>query len=151
MLTVDGRSAAAEGSVLDVCRRAGADVPAFCRDDRLEPASHCRACLVEVDGRVVAACTTPARVGQQILTRTVRIAEYRRDLGELLLSEATPAGEVGRALAALGATGQRYAGGLSERPPRADRSHSHVHLDLERCIRCRKCVHVCEEVQGRFV
>jgi formate dehydrogenase major subunit len=149
MLTVDGTHVTAASSVLDACRRAGADVPAFCHDDRLGAAGHCRACLVEVDGRVVAACTTAARSGQTVVTQSARLREYRRDLGELMLSEAQPAGEVGRALATLGATGARYP--ALDGPRRRDETHSHIRLDLERCILCRHCVHVCEEVQGRFV
>ena len=63
MLSVNGVLTAAQGSLLDVCRRAGAEVPAFCQHDRTSPGGHCRACLVEVNGRTVAACTTPARDG----------------------------------------------------------------------------------------
>ena len=149
MLTVDGTPVPVAGSVLDACRRAGAEVPAFCHDDRLPAAGHCRACLVEVDGHVVAACATRARAGQTILTRTQRLIEYRRDLGELMLSEAQPAGAVGPLLATLGATGGRY--GARSTTPRTDTTHSHIHVALERCILCRRCVHVCEEIQGRFV
>ncbi|HTV18059.1 MAG TPA: formate dehydrogenase subunit alpha [Polyangiaceae bacterium] len=149
MLTVDAIAVEAAGSVLDACRRAGADVPAFCHDDRLPAAGHCRACLVEVDGRVVAACTTRARPGQCIVTDSPRLREYRRDLGELMLSEAQPGGAVGTELATLGATGARYS--LPARAGRRDTTHSHLRLNLERCILCRQCVRVCEEVQGRFV
>jgi formate dehydrogenase alpha subunit len=149
MLTIDQEPIDASGTVLDACRRAGADVPAFCHDGRLQAAGHCRACLVEVDGRVVAACSTPARSGQVVLTQTARLREYRRDLGELMLSQARPAGEVGRALGALGAIGDRYP--ALPRPEQRDTSHPHVHIDLDRCILCRRCVHACEEIQGRFV
>lgn len=148
MLTIDGRSTSVQGSVLDACRRVGVDVPAFCHDDRLKPAGHCRACLVEIDGRVAAACTTPARAGQNVLTQTPRLSDYRRDLGELMRSEATPGGEVQRVLASLGVTGTRY----SAQPRESrDATHPYIHLDLQRCIACRRCVQACEEVQGRFV
>jgi formate dehydrogenase major subunit len=134
MLTIDGRSTSVQGSVLDACRRVGADVPAFCHDDRLKPTGRCRACLVEIDGRVVAACTTPARAGQDVLTRTPRLCDYRRDLGELMRSEATPAGEVQRVLESLGVTGERYSAHNRER---RDTTHPHIHLNLQRCITCR--------------
>jgi formate dehydrogenase major subunit len=149
MLTVDGKPVEAGASVLDACRAAGAEVPAFCHDGRLPAAGHCRACLVEVDGRVVAACTTRAHAGQTILTQTAQLRDYRRDLGELMLSEAQPEGEVGRRLPTFGATGDRYSAPRNAR--RRDTTHSHIHLNLDRCILCRQCVQACEEVQGRFV
>lgn len=149
MLTVDAMAVEASGSVLDACRRAGAEIPAFCQDGRMPAGGHCRACLVEVDGRVVAACTTRARSGQSVVTQSQRLRDYRRDLGELMLSEARPAGAVGRSLEALGATGTRYS--PSFRAGHRDTTHSHIHLNLERCILCRQCVHACEEIQGRFV
>ncbi len=60
-LIVDGQPVAGEGTVLDACRAAGAEVPAFCSDARVAAAGHCRSCLVEVDGRTVAACLTAVR------------------------------------------------------------------------------------------
>jgi formate dehydrogenase major subunit len=152
-VTIDGRAAAAEGSVLEACRRAGVSLPAFCADDRVAAAGHCRACLVEVDGRVVAACVASARAGQTIVTDSPRLREYRRDLGELLAAESRPGGPVAHALAAWGVTGARYArtsppeGGS----PTRESKHPHVRIDLEACIRCRLCVRACGEVQGQFV
>ena len=63
MIRIDGTSVPARGSVLDACGTAGIPVAAFCHDARLGLGAVCRACLVEVDGRVLAACSTPAREG----------------------------------------------------------------------------------------
>ena len=149
MMTLDGRPVEARGSLLDVCRRAGAGVPAFCADDRVAPGGHCRACLVEADGRFVAACTTPARDGLRVVTDGERLRAYRRDLGELTACEADAGGRVGATLAALGVTGERYA--RARAPARSDASHPYLKLDLDACIRCRLCVRACAEVQGQFV
>jgi formate dehydrogenase major subunit len=154
MITVDGRTIAppADGarSVLHVCRAAGAEIPAFCARDGLAPAGHCRACLVEVDGALVPACTTPARDGAVVRTRTPRLDGYRRALGALMLGEAAPQGAVGAALAAWGAEAE-----AARRPPAPpgsiDRTHPYLRIDLEKCILCRNCVRTCEEVQGCFV
>ncbi len=142
-LHVDGREAAATGSVLDACRSAGATVPAFC--DR----GHCRACMVEVDGRMVAACTTAARPGTLVATDTTRLREYRRDLFELILAEAEPRGAVRAELERAGATGARYAKRTAGR--RRDESHPVLKIDLDACIDCRACVAACADVEGRFV
>jgi formate dehydrogenase major subunit len=147
MLNVNGIATPAEGSVLDACRRAGADVPAFCSHAGTSPAGHCRSCLVEVNGRAVAACTTLARAGAVVRTDTPRLQAYRRDLGELMRAEADPGGEVGQRLLQLGVSGERYA-----RAPRpSSQDHPYLRLDLERCILCRLCVRACAEIQGQFV
>ena len=102
MIQIDGRSFAAHGTVLDVCREAGAPVAAFCHDNRLSTGGHCRACLVEVNGRIVAACATAAEDESIVITDSPRLAAYHRDLAELMLSESSPAGPVGPAFWARG-------------------------------------------------
>jgi formate dehydrogenase major subunit len=149
VIEIDGRATSADGSLLDACRRVGADVPAFCHDQRLGPGAHCRACLVELDGRVVSACTTHARDGQQVQTSTERLEAYRRDLAELMLAEASPEGRVQKALAAFGAVGDRYS--RLPRPHRSDATHPYLRLDMQRCITCRLCERACADVQGQFV
>ena len=95
MIRVDGREVDARGAtVLDVCRRAGADVPTLCHDGRTDRGGRCRACIVEVDGRAVPACTTPPRDGTVVQTHTPRLLEYRRDLAELMAVEAEAHGRV---------------------------------------------------------
>ena len=153
MILVNERPIPVAGSpsltVLDACRAAGEDVPAFCHGAQLSAGGHCRACLVEVDGRMVAACSTPARDGTVIRTDTDRLRAYRRDLGELIAAEATPAGGVAEVLQAWGVTGTRYAARRID--PSADRSHPYIVLEPSRCILCQACVRACEEFQGQFV
>ncbi len=151
MIVVDGRPVAPDAAhtVLDACRTAGAHVPTLCHDARVEPRGHCRACLVDVDGRLVPACTTPAHDGQRIATDTPALAAYRRDLCELMLAESAPRGAAAALCAATGADGTRYP--PRARDGRADDSHPYLRFDLEACIKCRLCVQVCEDVQGQFV
>ncbi len=149
MMRIDGREVAARGSLLEACRAAGAAVPAFCTDDRLSVGGHCRSCMVEMDGRRVAACTTPARAGATVLTDTPALRAYRRDLGELMVSESTPGGAVGGTLSLWGVDGERY--GRAARRSEPDASHAYLRLDMDACILCRRCVRACEEIQGQFV
>ncbi len=149
MMRIDGREVPARGTLLDACRAAGAGVPAFCADDRLSAGGHCRSCMVEVDGEVVAACTTPARDGAEVRTDTPSLRAYRRDLGELMVSESAPGGAVGRTLSLWGVDGARY--GRATRRYEPDASHPYLRVDLDACILCRRCVRACEEIQGQFV
>ncbi len=151
MLTIDGRAAPATGSVLEACRAVGSDVPAFCHDPHLTPRGHCRSCVVEVDGHIVAACSTPARDGSRVETGTPRVRAYRRDLGELMRLESAPGGFVGATLARWGVDGQRYAAPSVRPAPVVDSSHPFIHVDLSACILCRRCERACDEVQGQFV
>ncbi len=150
MLTVDGRAAPSAGTILDACRAASADVPDLCHDGRVGDGGHCRACIVEVDGRCVAACTTPAREGAVVRTDTERLVHYRRDLAELVLSESRPGGRAAETLRAMGGTGERYGRAPAAAATR-DASHPLLRLDLGACILCRLCTRACDEVQGQFV
>ena len=149
MMRIDGREVPARGSLLEACRSAGIELAAFCHDETLAPAGHCRACVVEVDGHPHAACVTPSRDGADVRTRTPRLRAYRRDLGELMRAESQPGGLVGRTLAEWGVDGTRYR--RSSAPRARDASHPYLRLDLEACILCRRCLRACEEVQGQFV
>ncbi|MEX7470454.1 2Fe-2S iron-sulfur cluster-binding protein, partial [Mycobacterium adipatum] len=51
-LRIDGLavSCPAGTSLLTAAVGAGIDIPALCHDPRLNPAGHCRLCVVEIDG-----------------------------------------------------------------------------------------------------
>jgi len=149
MMRVNGREVEARGTLLEASRRAGVELEAFCHDDALSPAGHCRACMVEVDGRPQAACVTPARDGAEVRTHTERLRAYRRDLGELMRAESLPGGRVGRVLTEWGVEGTRYRRPASRAVH--DASHAYLKIDLDACILCRRCVRACEELQGQFV
>jgi formate dehydrogenase major subunit len=149
MITLNGRAAEEKGTLLETCRIAGVDVSAFCYDGRLSVGGHCRSCLVEVNGRYVAACSTPALDGMSVLTDSAALEAYRRDLGELMLAESAPHGSVGAELSAWGVAGTRYAVRRGTTP--VDASHPYLRIDLTRCILCRLCERACAEVQGQFV
>ncbi len=137
-------------TVLDACRAVGAEVPAFCHERRVSAAGHCRMCMVEVDGRCVPACHTALRADMRIETETPRLVAFRRDLGELVVSESSPGGRVEAELSALGVTGERYP--KRPKPPLVpDTSHPYLRFSLDACILCRLCVRACDEIQGQFV
>lgn len=148
---IDGQDASGSGTILDVARSIGIEIPALCRDDRTCAGGHCRACMVEVSGRLLPACTTPVHAGMTIATASPRVREYRRDLGELMLAESKPGGIAAKFVAEWGADGSRYQSMAKKAAPRKDDSHAYLRIDLEKCIVCRRCVAACDEVQGQFV
>jgi NADPH-dependent glutamate synthase beta subunit-like oxidoreductase/formate hydrogenlyase subunit 6/NADH:ubiquinone oxidoreductase subunit I len=91
-ITVDGRTMRAyEGqTVLSVAIDNGIlDIPNLCDDEKLEPTSACRMCLVEIDGaeRPLPSCNTPATPGMVVRTKSDRLTHIRRTNLEMMLSD----------------------------------------------------------------
>ncbi|MDX3633403.1 formate dehydrogenase subunit alpha [Streptomyces europaeiscabiei] len=155
-IEVDGAGVAVpEGaSLLAAVRAAGIELPALCSDDRLSPAGSCRTCLVRADGRIAAACVTPAAAGARIETATADLRQLRREAVELIASALpSPAladdnpSELAQACRSMD-IGPDTAQGVGGRG--RDESHPYVHLDRDLCIACGRCVRMCSEVQGTF-
>jgi NADPH-dependent glutamate synthase beta subunit-like oxidoreductase/formate hydrogenlyase subunit 6/NADH:ubiquinone oxidoreductase subunit I len=91
-ITVDGRTMRAyEGqTVLSVAIDNGIlDIPNLCNDEKLEPTSACRMCLVEIDGaeRPLPSCNTPATPNMVVRTKSDRLKQIRRTNLEMMLSD----------------------------------------------------------------
>jgi len=91
-VTIDGRSLQAyEGqTVLSVAVDNGIlDIPNLCNDEKLEPTSACRMCLVEIEGaeRPLPSCNTPAVPGMVVRTKSDRLTHIRRTNLEMMLSD----------------------------------------------------------------
>jgi iron-only hydrogenase group A len=117
----------------------------------------CRVCVVEVEGAktLAASCVMPVFDGMKISTHTKRVREARRTVVELLLSEHNGDCQVCdrnndcelQALAheldikSIRFEGVKTAAGL-------DTSTPGVVRDNGKCIKCRRCVAVCGQIQS---
>ncbi len=92
-LTVDGKSVKVEKgfTVLEAARRAGADIPTLCHDERVKPYGACGMCVVECKGspKLMRSCAIEAADGMEIITESDRINRARRFSLEMLLSDHT--------------------------------------------------------------
>ena len=151
-LTVD-----ANATVLDAAKLVGVHIPTLCHYEGKAPIGACRVCLVEVEGAktLVASCSTPVAEGMKIQTNNHRVREARRTVVELLLSEhesscqyCTRSNDCElKAIAShLGIEDIHYKGEKPE--PHIDESTPALVRDSSKCIKCRRCVTVCGEVQG---
>ena len=90
-LEIDGKPiiVPAGTSVMRAAAMAGVSVPKLCATDSLAAYGSCRLCLVEIEGRkgYPASCTTPAEPGMKVLTQTPRVADLRRNVMELYISD----------------------------------------------------------------
>ena len=91
-ITIDGRVMRAyEGqTVLSVAVDNGIlDIPNLCNDEKLEPTSACRMCLVEIDGaeRPLPSCNTPAAPGMVVRSKSERLTQIRKTNLEMMLSD----------------------------------------------------------------
>ncbi len=75
--------------ILDACRKAGLDVPTLCYMKGINEIGACRVCVVEVEGidRLITACDNICTEGMVIRTNTARVREARRTNLELILSQ----------------------------------------------------------------
>ncbi|MGW3401417.1 formate dehydrogenase subunit alpha [Streptomyces zhihengii] len=144
----------AGATLLDAVRAVGAELPTLCHDDRLPPVGFCRTCLVDADGRTVAACVTPATPGMTVDTGNEHVRELRRDAVALIastlprraLAEASPS-ELAETCRLLDIDPDTAAASPGHEP---DDSHPYVRLDPDLCIACGRCVRMCSDVQGTF-
>jgi predicted molibdopterin-dependent oxidoreductase YjgC len=146
-------------SILEAARRAGEEVPSLCYDPRLKAYGSCRVCVVKVNGRVGASCTTPAAPGLEV-TVDDEVVGLRRTLVDLTAS-LLPEGpcpqcrldgtcEFHRVAKSVGAApaqdGRRFAGpaGGEVNPD----PNPFLGRDYSRCINCYRCVRICDEIEG---
>src|SRR5271156_1400624 len=90
-LAIDGRTVTvpAGTSIMRAAAEAGIGVPKLCATDSLKSFGSCRLCLVQVDGRkgFPASCTTPVEAGMRVTTQNAKLANLRRGVMELYISD----------------------------------------------------------------
>ena len=149
-------------SIMHAAQLAGVTVPKLCATDSLEPFGSCRLCLVEIEGRkgYPASCTTPVADGIKVHTQTSKLADVRRGVMELYISDhpldcltcaANGDCELQDMAGAVGLRGVRYGyEGENHLKAEKDESNPYFTFDPSKCIVCSRCVRACEETQGTF-
>ena len=142
-------------TLLEVIREHGVELPTLCHLEGISERGGCRLCMVEVNGRMTAACVTKANEGMHVNTHTEKLQNYRRMILELLFAERNHVCAVCvmnghcelQAVAAI--EGMDHVRFDYLHPDLSmDISHPRFGLDHNRCILCTRCVRVCDEVEG---
>ena len=163
-LTIDGLDVTVpEGtSLMCAASESGVSVPKLCATDSLDPFGSCRLCLVEIEGKrgYPASCTTPVEKGLKVHTQTPKLADIRKGVMELYISDhpldcltcATNGDcELQDMAGAVGLRDVRYGyDGENHLQSEKDESNPYFTFDPSKCIVCSRCVRACEEVQGTY-
>ena len=157
-LTIDGMSVTVpEGTmVLEAARQAGIHIPTLCHLKDVNAIGACRMCLVEVEGAraLQASCVFPVGEGMVIHTHSPKVVQARRTVLQLLLSDhnrecttcvRNRTCELQSLCEELGVDEVPYSGAVH--PGEIDDLSPSVVRDPSKCILCRRCIAVCNNVQ----
>jgi len=155
-ITVNGNklTAPAGALLIDVCRKAGIEIPAFCYYPGLSLQAACRMCVVRQEKvpKLQTACTTTVAEGQVFFTETDEIVQARKATIELLLGNHPldcPVCDAGGECELQDMTFKYGAGESLYAEAKQHREEQQwspaVYFDRPRCILCYRCVRMCGE------
>ena len=148
----------AGSTILEAAHSVGIEIPTLCYLKEINAIGACRICVVEVKGArsLVAACVFPVNEGMEIFTNTPKVIEARKTTLELILSThkkeclscvRSGSCELQKLCHEYGIEDENaFSGDFVNYD--IDRSATHMYRDNEKCILCRRCVAVCDKIQG---
>ena len=162
-LTINGREVTvpAGSTILDAAKKLDIWIPTLCHmhlhgtEMDNHPAS-CRVCVVEVKGKraLMPSCATPVSPGMEVITNSARVLQARKTVVELMISDhpmdCLKCGKSGDCelqdiATRLGIDDVRITGKTQSNYP-IDSTFTLVR-DMNKCIMCRRCETMCNEVQ----
>ncbi len=156
-VTINGQQVAVkEGtSIMDAAQKVGFDIPHLCYLKDINEIGACRVCLVEVAGmdKLVTACNTECAEGMVIQTNSPKVRRARKINVELILSDHNA--NCAYCARSGNCSLQKVANDIgilqldyqyTAEKDRWDRSLPIIR-DASKCIKCMRCIQVCEKVQ----
>lgn len=146
-------------TVLQAAELVGIEIPHLCYHKLLSPSAACRLCVVEVEGSrtLVASCVYPVSDGLKVKTDTERVRKARKLVVELLVSdhpldcmtcEQTGNCKLQDYAYQFDIKKTRFEGKRHEKHNYPiDFSNPFIERNLNKCVLCRRCVSVCDEIQ----
>lgn len=148
--------ASPDKTILQVAKDNNILIPHLCYLEDVHEIGACRLCVVEVEGmkNLMASCITKIQDGMKIKTNTKRVRNARKVMYELILSnhpknclscERNNNCELQALGGIIEAEEDRFAGEMSM--DLVDSSSVAVERDMSKCILCRRCETMCNDVQ----
>ena len=146
-------------TIMEAAKANGILIPSLCYLEGVHQVGSCRICVVEVEGskNLQASCITKVREGMTVKTNTQEVRKVRKVVYELMMSDhddnclvCSRSGDC--EFQELGEWIQLqeenpYQGAHSKLGVK-DISNPSIERDLSKCILCRRCITVCNEIQG---
>ena len=157
-LTIDGRQISVEENttIMEAARSVGIQIPSLCYLKGINEIGACRVCVVELEGkdRLITACNNICEEGMVIYTNSPKVRKDRRTTVELILSEHDC--QCVTCMRSGNCSLQEIANDLDilELPFHQYLEHQSwdktfpLIRDSAKCIKCMRCVQVCDKVQG---
>lgn len=159
-IKINGRTvtAPAGSTILEAARLADIEIPTLCFLKEINEIGACRICVVEVKGArtLMASCVYPISEGMEVWTNTPQVLDSRKKTLQLLLSNherkclscvRSANCELQALCRELGVDDETLYDG-EKNQSEIDASAAHMIRDNSKCILCRRCVAVCENIQG---
>lgn len=148
---VDGNS-----TILNAARLVQVNIPKLCNHPDLPPSAACGLCIVKIKGssKMVRACATAVEEGMDITTHDPELFGVRRTVLELILSnhpndclQCARNGncELQQLAGDFGIREVDFSQMLVNHP--VDNSTGSIVLNPEKCVKCGRCVEVCQIMQ----
>ena len=141
--------------LIDLINRTGGSVPHVCYHPQLGPVQTCDTCIVEVDGRLMRACATPAADGMKVSTKSPKAGAAQVEAFDRILSNhmlyCTVCDNnngnctVHNTTKLLAIEHQKIP--FQTKPYEVDYTNPFYRYDPDQCILCGRCVEACQNVE----
>lgn len=146
-------------TIMEAAEQAGIKIPKLCYLKDINEIGACRVCVVEVEGKdnLIASCNNVVEEGMSILTESPKVLAARRMNVELILSQhdyrcATCVRSGNCALQSLAGDLNILDVPYQTEIERTEWDDSFPFIrDSGKCIKCMRCVQICDKVQGMGV
>lgn len=143
-------------TIMDAAKQTGIPIPKLCYLKEINEIGACRVCVVEIEGkdRLVTSCNNKVEEGMVIYTNSPKVRMNRKTTVELILSQHD--GHCATCVRSENCTLQTIANDLNivEVPFQTEEEQIPWNKefplirDASKCIKCMRCIQVCEKVQS---
>ena len=149
----------AGSNILAAAKKANVNIPTLCYHPDLPAWAACGLCVVKQENspKLLRACAAPVQENLNIITHDAELYQIRKTVIEMILSThpndclmcaRNGTCELQRFACEFGVRRQPYEVRIVDLPK--DTSTTSIVLDPSKCIKCGRCVQVCQELQGVY-